>query len=272
MAEKKFLIGQIIHLRVYMRGNDTGKSFQFGGNIELHRALVNLGTKLGHEINESTIIPCKARVIKYSSYNSEKKCHEIEVEWLSPFTSGDEPISHNWYTMLESEFFEYDSPNQTDSPKQVDFTIGDWVYYMGGTDTEYWKPGKVGQISEVTSTLYRFDSKKGDMTLGGSNLKKFFRRATLDEINRATRTAGGYFTDSHGNIFDKPSQIFGNPCKEITLDLPTAHSITMSMFLNPEDSLKPSEQDETKVSFKSTKLVANKINNSKDIENLLILD
>ena len=113
------------------------------------------------------------------------------------------------------------------------------------------------------------------MKMGGSNSKIHFRRATLDEINRAqraviSRKAVDYYTDSHGNFFEKPSQIFGNPCAEITLNGPAVY--TMSMFVNSGDPSKPlaAEQDETKISFKSTKLVANKINNSKEVENFLL--
>jgi hypothetical protein len=258
-------VGDIVTLNQEAYSDGFKKPFRHGGGELLTRKLNEHAKNFNIPFYGPTKI--KALIKSRSDRNS------VIVKFIEPFSIGigclDLPGVES-FTMDDLEFVEYNSLTPTE-----DFIAGEWVYYMGGTDTCYWKPGMVGQISEVAHDCYKFTTQTGDMKMGGSNSKIHFRRATLDEINRAqreviTRKAVEYYTDSHGNIFERPSQIFGNPCAEIKLDMPSVY--TLSMFPNSADLSNPStsEQDETKISFKSTKLVANKINNSKEVENFLL--
>jgi len=256
-------VGDIVTLNQEAYATGFKKPFRHGGAENLIKKLHAQSDKIGGNF----LGPIKIRAVVKSRNDN----NSVRVKFIDPFSAGclDLPSVES-FTMDDLEFVEYNSLTPTE-----DFIAGEWVYYMGGTDTSYWKPGMVGQISGVAHDCYKFTTQTGDMKMGGSNSKIHFRRATLDEINRAqraviSRKAVDYYTDSHGNFFEKPSQIFGNPCAEIQLDMPSAY--TMSVFLNSGDPSKSlaAEQDETKVSFKSTKLVANKINNSKEVENFLL--
>ena len=256
--DSQLKVNSIVTLKQEARPSGFLNSFRHGGSDYLIQTIQNQADRLG--VSFTSPIKLKAEV------KERRDNRSVLVKFIDPFSPGCVYLSCSPYVMDDIEFgLEFDV--------QSNFVVGDWVYYMGGYDTDYWKPGMVGQISGVAHDCYKFTTQTGDMKMGGSNSKIHFRRATLDEINRAqraviSRKAVDYYTDSHGNFFEKPSQIFGNPCAEIQLDMPSAY--TMSMFLNSEIPSKPSEQDETKVSFKSTKLVANKINNSKEVENFLL--
>jgi len=253
--DSQLKVNSIVTLKQEARPSGFLNSFRHGGSDYLIQTIQNQADRLG--VSFTSPIKLKAEV------KERRDNRSVLVKFIDPFSPGCVYLSCSPYVMDDIEFgLEFDV--------QSNFVVGDWVYYMGGYDTDYWKPGMVGQISGTDYDCYQFNTKAGDMKMGGSNSKIYFRRATLDEVNRATSKKVEYYTDSHGNVFEKPSQIFGNPCAEITLNGPTVY--TMSMFVNSGDPSKPlaAEQDETKISFKSTKLVANKINNSKEVENFLL--
>lgn len=268
MTEKQFKIGQRVTLP-HMTPKSSGKAFQLGGNAGLLSSFIKRGESLGYDMNDDIIIPVSAKVVSYDLYNLSKNCYEIFVQWIDPFSIGDKFMKISKYRMLESEFLEFKEPE-----KEIEFVIGDWVYYKGGCNTEYWQPGMVGQISDASGRVYRFDNKKGDMDKGGANYKEYFRRATLDEINRAC-AGKEYYTDAYGQVYSKPSDILSNRGAGVTLDAVDAQSVILTTFVSSGEPSVPFKQqinDETKVSFQSTKLIANKVNNSKDIENFLLIN
>jgi len=259
---KQFEIGHQLHLPIYMTDIYAGRDFYYTGNYELHKKLVQIGQERGLHMDGCTI-PVKARVVGYHEFVPDKNCFKISVKWYNPFEFDRLILNKNgddWmtYHMLESEFSEF--AHKAPEPIYKDsFVVGDWVYYLGakggGADTTVWKEGFVGQIFNVCTSNYHF---KSDNCGTKSNLKRAFRLATTAEITVEKGRIGrsdllNGFAKSTTDVSRYILDHSGSPVHESVL------------FAKPLVNI-----DETQVSFQSKLLVANKINNSKEIENFLL--
>lgn len=239
--EKRFDVGETISINGYMSHDYAGEKFCSGGNELLLETILNHAKKIGKNIVGTCIYP-KARIKYYGSFNHDKDCYEIVVEWIDPFDNNRLLPNLHTYYMLESEFREFTEPIYRE--RKGPFKPGDWVYYMGeaagGIDTgpEHWHEGLIGQISNIEDSYLRFD-KIGKMLNAGNRICAF-RKATHSEIMNAAHEE---FVSKNG---------------------PTFNSLEPISIKNKED--------EIKVSFQSTKLIANKVTNSREVENFLLLN
>jgi len=248
---KHFEEGQTISLVGYMSEDYSGQNFSKGGNDYLLRMILEYARSNAFVTKGVAFYP-KARVLNYRYFVLEKNCFEITVQWLNPFDERKVLPGVTTYTMLESEFREF-----PESKKEEIFPVGTWVYYMGaeaggvdtgGDTTDYWHKGIVGQITNVADSGFYEFAKIGKMTRGTPGNKRCaFRRATEAEI----ALAGG------PDLFKG----YGKSTTDVS---------KYDLKIEPIKIKYP--EDETKISFQSTKLIANKINNSKEIENLLLIN
>lgn len=258
---KRFEVGQTISLVGYMSEGYAGQSFICGGNDYLLKTILEHARNNTYTTKGVAFYP-KARVLNYKYFVLEKNCFEIIVQWVDPFNDKKLLPGVPAYTMLEYEFREF-----TESKKAEIFPVGTWVYYMGaeaggvdtgGDTTDYWHKGIVGQITNVTDSGFYEFAKIGNMKRGTPGNKMCaFRRATFEEIAAVS--------------FDKIVLEGSMPgFAKATTDV-SKYVLDYGSSVH-ESVLKSLTTDETKVSFQSKQLVANKINNSKDIDNFLLIN